>query len=115
VLDALEFLGGVVAGDARGLLRVFGVGGRLPVAFDLGEQFGGLGEQFVAQVPELVGGVGNLDVLGGQQVLVGGAPTGDLLGLGLGGGDLGLQRGEVGAGAADLGVERIRLGLGQIQ
>jgi hypothetical protein len=63
VLDAFEFLGGVVAGDASGLLRVLGVGGRFPVAFDLGEQFGSLGEQFLAQVPELVGGVGDLDIL----------------------------------------------------
>ena len=76
VLDALEFLGGVVAGDAGGLLRVLGVGGRLPVAFDLGEQLGGLGEQFLAEVPELVGGVRDLDVLGGEQVLVGGAAAG---------------------------------------
>ncbi len=115
VLDALEFLGGVVAGDAGGLLRVLGVGGRLAVAFDLGEQFGGLGEQFLAQVPELVGGVGDLDVLGGEQVLVGGATALHLLGLGLGGGHLRLQRGDVRAGSADLRVERIRFGLGQIQ
>ena len=115
VLDALEFLGGVVAGDAGGLLGVLGVGGCLAVAFDLGEHFGGLGEQFLAQVPELVGGVGNVDVVGGEQVFVGGTTALDLLGLGLGGSHLGLQRGDVRAGAADLRVERIRLGLGQIQ
>ena len=115
VLDALEFLGGVVARDAGRLLGVLGVGGRLAVAFDLGEQFGGLGEQFLAEVPELVGGVGDVDVLGGEQVLVGGASALHLLGLGLGGGHLRLQRGDVGAGSADLRVERIRFGLGQIQ
>ena len=115
VLDALEFLGGGVAGDAGGLLGVLGVGGRLPVAFDLGEQLGGLREQFLAQVPELVGGVRDLHVLGGQQVLVGGATALYLLGLGLGGGHLRLQRADVRAGPADLRVERIRFGLGQIQ
>jgi hypothetical protein len=111
----LEFLGGVVAGDARGLLGVLGVGGRLPVAFDLGEQLGGLGEQFFAEVPELVGGVRDLDALGGEQVVVGGAPALYLLSFGLGGVQLRLQRGDVRAGSADLGVERIRFGLGQIQ
>ena len=100
MFDALEFLGGVVAGDAGGLLGVLGVGGRLAVAFDLGEHFGGLGEQFLAQVPELVGGVGNVDVVGGEQVFVGGTTALDLLGLGLGGSHLGLQRGDVRAGAA---------------
>ncbi len=115
VFDAFEFLGGVVAGEAGGLLRVFGVGGCLAVAFDLGEQFGGLGEQFLAQVPELVGGVGDLDVLGGEQVFVGGATALHLLGLGFGGGHLRLKWGDVRAGSADLRVERIRFGLGQIQ
>jgi hypothetical protein len=58
---------------------------------------------------------GNVDVVGVEQVLVGGATALDLLGLGLGGGHLRLQRGDVGAGTADLRVERIRFGLGQIQ
>ena len=79
------------------------------------DQIGSDLRQFLAQVPELVGGVGNVDVVGGEQVFVGGAAALDLLGFGLGGGDLGLQRGDVGAGAADLRVERIRFGLGQIQ
>jgi hypothetical protein len=104
VFDALELLGGV-AGDAGGLLRVLGVGRRLPVAFDLGEQLGGLCEQFLTQVPELVGGLRDVDVLGGEQVLVGGAATRHLLGLGLGGGHLGLQRSDARAGSADLRVE----------
>ena len=62
MLDAFEFLGGVVAGDTGGLLGVLGVGGGLAVAFDFGEQLGGVGEQFLAEVPEFVGGVGNFDV-----------------------------------------------------
>ena len=115
VLDALEFLGRIVSGNARGLLRVLRVGGRLAVAFDLGQQLGGLGEQFFAQVPEFVGGVRDLDVVSGEQVFVGGATALDLFGLGPGGRHLGLQRRDVRTGPADLGVERIRFGFGQIQ
>lgn len=115
VFDALELLGDIVAGDAGSLLRVLGVGGCLSVSFDLGEQFGGLREQFLAKVPELVCGVGYFDTLGGQHVLVGRSAALHLLGLGLGGGDLRLQRSDVRAGTADLRVERIRLGLGQIE
>ncbi len=53
--------------------------------------------------------------MGGEQVFVGGTTALDLLGLGLGGSQLRLQRGDVRAGSADLRVQRIRLGLGQIQ
>ena len=63
-----------------------------------------MGEQFFAEVAEFVGGVGDFNVLGGEQVFVGGATAGDLLGFGFGGGDLGLQRGDVDAGFDDLGV-----------
>ena len=115
VLDALEFLGRVVPGDAGGLLRVFGVGGGLPAAVQFGQQFGDLGGEFLTQIPELVGGVGDVDVLGCQHRLIGRSAPRHLFGLRLRTGHLGLQRPEAGAGSADLGVERIAFGLGQIQ
>ena len=115
LLDAAQLLGGLVAGHAGGLLGVLGVGRGLPVALHPGQQLGSLGEQLLAQVPELLRAAGHLQPLSEDEILVGAAPPRYLLGLGLGGGHLGLQRSDARARTADLGVDRIRLGLGQIQ
>ena len=88
LLDAAQLLRGVVARDAGGLLGVLGVGRGLPVAFHPGQQLGGLGEQLLTQIPELLGAAGHLQPLREDEVLVGAAPTRHLFGLGLGGGDL---------------------------
>ena len=115
MLDAAQFLGGVVAGHARDLLRVLGVGGRLAATVELGQQLGGLSAEFLTQVPELVGGVGDVQVLRGEQRFVGGAAPRDLLGLRLGARHLRLQRTDAGTRSADLRVERITFGLGEIE
>ena len=105
VLDPAEFLCGVVTGDPCGLLRVLGVGGRLAAAVEFGEQFGGLTGEFVTQIPELVGGLRDVQVLRGEQGFVGGAPARHLLGLRLGARHLRLQRPDARTRPADLCVE----------
>ena len=115
VLDAAQLLCGVVTGDPRGLLRVLGVGGRLAPAVEFGEQFGGLAGEFVTQIPELVGGIRDVQALRGDQRLVGGASPRHLLGLRLGARHLRLQRPDARARPADLCVERIPFGLGEIE
>ena len=115
VFDAFEFLGRVIAGHPGGLLGVLGIGGGLPSAVELDSQTGGLFGQLLTQIPELVRGLGHLDTVRADHLRVGGVPAGDLLGLRLGGRDLGLQRTDAGAGPADLRVEGVALGLGEIE
>ena len=115
MFDAAQLPCRIVSRDAGDLLRVLGVGGRLPAAVERRQQFGGRRAEFLTQIPELVCGVGHVQTLPGDHRLIGGAAPGDLFGLRLGGCHLRLQRTDARTRAADLGVERISLGLGEIE